>query len=127
MTALWPKVFKANSRQPRETLDSDFYPLRDLSGRTIPGMPSVIELPRGTTPATYRDGAYIVGEIWLPVADVDKLNPFDRRTLLKHPHMLVYGHQGREIRAAENVVIKRVAVAMAGCLLLAHPVIGWLS
>ncbi len=127
MSKLWSAVFKDNTRAPRPCGSSDFYPLRDLSGRKIPGMPNVIQLPEGTSPATYKDGAYIVGEIWLPASDVDRLNPFDRRSLLKHPHMLVYGHAGREMRAAENVVIKRVAVAVASCLLLAHPVIGWLS
>ncbi len=124
MDSIWSAVFTADSRKPRTSQAADFYPLRDLSGRKIPGMPNVIQLPKGACPATYEDGVYIVGEIWMPVADVDRLSPFDRRTLLKHPHMLVYGHAGREMRAAESALIKRVAVAVAACLLLAHPVLG---
>ncbi len=124
MGSIWTAVFTDSSRRPRSSESANFYPLRDLSGRKIPGMPSVIELPKGACPASYQDGAYVVGEIWLPVADVDRLGPMDRQALLRHPHMLVYGHAGREMRAAESALIKRVAVAVAACLLLAHPVLG---
>ena len=106
---------------------SNFYPLRDLSGRKIPGMPNVIELPKGATPADYKNGAYLVGQMFMPLADVDRLNPFERRSLLKHSHMLMYGYGSREMRAVENQVIRRVAVAVCWALLLAHPVAGLFS
>ncbi len=103
------------------------FPLRDLSGRQIPGLPSVIELPQTLSPRDYEQGVYVIGELFIPVADMDKLDPFQRRSLLKYPHMLLYGHKGREMRLMESLIIKRVAVAVGACLLLAHPLLGWLS
>jgi len=102
-----------------------FFPLRDLSGRKIPGMANVFELPKDMTPAHYEDGVYVIGEVFIPVADMDRLSPEDRTSLLSHPYILLYGHRGREMRAVDDrVLLKRVAVAVAACLLLAHPLLG---
>jgi len=101
-----------------------FFPLRDLSGRKIPGMANVFELPKDMTPAHYEDGVYVIGEVFIPVADMDRLSPEDRSSLLSHPYILLYGHRGREMRAVDDRVLKRVAVAVGACLLLAHPLLG---
>jgi len=121
MPDLWAAVFHSNSRRP---VMANFFPLRDLNGRQIPGMPSVIELPKGLAPSDYKDGVYLVGEILIPAADMDRLNPFERRSLLKHPHMLLYGHRGREMQVMDSHVLTRVAVGLGACLLLAHPLLG---
>ena len=102
-----------------------FFPLRDLSGRQIPGMPSVVELPKGADPSDYEDGVYVIGELFIPAIDMDKLDPYQRDSLLKHPHMLLYGHRGREMQLMDgNLTLKKVAVAVALMLLIAHPVLG---
>ena len=129
MTGLWAACFAPNSRVPKRRLADmgNFYPLRDLSGRQIPGLPSVVELPDTLSPRDYEDGVYLIGELFIPVADMDRLDPYERQALLRHPHMLLYGHRGREMQLMENHILKRVAVAVVACLLLAHPLLGLLS
>ena len=92
---------------------SNFFPLRDLSGRQIPGMANVVELPKGLHPSDYEDGVYVIGEIYIPITDMDKLNPFERASLLRHQHMLLYGHKGREMQLMESQILKRVALSLA--------------
>ena len=104
-----------------------FFPLRDLSGRQIPGMASVFELPKDMKPSDYEDGVYVIGEIFIPARDMDRLNPDERDSLLSNPYILLYGHRGREMRAADDYVIRRVAVCLAGALLVAHPLLGLFS
>lgn len=105
----------------------NFVPLRDPSGRRVPGAPGVVELPKGIKPSDYEDGVYIIGEIFIPAADMAKLSPTERCSLLRHPHMLLYGHKDREMQLMDSQVLKRVAVGLGACLLLAHPVLGWLA
>lgn len=104
-----------------------FFPLRDLSGRQIPGMASVFELPKDMKPSDYESGVYVIGEIFIPTKDMDRLDPQERDSLLSHPYILLYGHRGRELRIADNNIIRRVAVAVGACLLVAHPLLGLFS
>jgi len=106
---------------------ANFFPLRDLSGRQIPGMPSVIELPKGAAPADYEEGVYVIGEILIPAADMDKLSPFERRSLLRHPHLLLYGHRDREMQVMDSHVLRRVAICLGFFLVASQAVAGWLA
>ena len=106
---------------------SQFFSLRDLSGRVIPGLPSVVELPAGGHPSNYKDGVYIIGELFCEAKDVEALDPEERASLLRHPHMLCYGHR-QEMRVAENKVqIRKWAKALIWTLLIAQPVMAWLA
>ena len=104
---------------------STFFPLRDLSGRKIPGMPSMVELPDGSHPGNYERGVYKIGEILVPVADVENMEASDRELLLRQSHMLLYGYRNREMRLAETetLMVKRVAVGLVLLLLAAHPLL----
>lgn len=104
---------------------SAFFPLRDLSGRKIPGMPNVVELPHGSHPGNYELGVYKIGEMLIPIDDLHRLPQEEQDHLLRYDHMLLYGYRGREMRLAETetLTVKRVAVGLALLLLAAHPLL----